>query len=551
MNPCRWGVLFLIGHEKVGKSALVDVLHQKLPTSRVWDFRTAFENAQARLESESDPPAPSDLRSLSLLALAPLQALLEQKAHSSQKNEATPSHPVLIELPADFVGFQHPVFLRWDICIIWLRRRFDRLEGHAFSNPLGCVLSRSPTETEQVRLFRERVFARYAHLELLVPDQDLEGAADRLLGNREKLRTGSEDSVLLPGKSDIPSLQISVSLQHSSPEMVCTEETELPRWRGALGSDVKGLDRLESLRATGQLLWQEQTETWESFQRVFAEWKLDPDHRSLILFSKQGRWHWLHQAMIPRQKMNFFKLTLGRGLNEFLPDIPLSEEGYLARIRTKGVGVYITHRFAVGDSEWVRTLHQSYFDSVAQLFVSVPLHDAEFPQALTDLHRDFSVTRVALSERFARRAYELCEGRVSLRARRTGLVDTLTYTASGWSGDHAAVGALRKCARDWRRAVGERDPRASLALLAVLPDSHEAWVREEFPDGRFVSLEALEKESRPLGRSDWDWILVSDLARPLHLQSLGQSLSSARGVVDLGQSEETAGTELAWCSPTN
>ncbi len=543
MKPFRKRVIFLIGHERIGKMTLTESLSRYLSHAKVWDFHELLDDTRSRLHPDDLLDSTALLETQVSRTLDRLSAELSLDRSGAGEGPKACQGVHFVELPPDFNFFQHPIFSLPDHCIVWLRRRLDRWVGLGSARTAESFLPRSPNDCFEERLFRERYYARFAHDELLLADEDQGQGLSLLLKAMQGDITWTDAGLLLPKKSTPNPLENSLYFQGTQPMVITQKADEAPALKEESRTELASL---QSLRLSGQIKWEDGIETWAAFQKVYAEWRADSRASFLALLSEKGRWKWLHQALVQRTPRSLLKMSLGLGVSESMPDLPLPDEWLLARARTHGFGIYITHRFSSRATEWVRVLHQPHFDSFDGLFLSVPLLDEEFCGAVADLQREWGVTRIALSERFAHLASPLCEGRLSLRARRTGLVDTLFFGTSGWQGDHAAVGALRKCARDWRRSAGERGPRAPMSLLAAVPRSHEVWIRDEFPQGHLAFVETLEAGTRMEGRRDWDWVVLSDSVDHTNLKVLKNGLSSARGVVELGVPEETLGTELAW-----
>jgi hypothetical protein len=253
------------------------------------------------------------------------------------------------------------------------------------------------------------------------------------------------------------------------------ERTEGEALQGALSALEA---RAAGLGHTGSLKFEAQIEDWAELE-IAHQWRMkDAARRVLLPRSKDGRWRWYHLAALGRQPFGIFVhgLSCAEPASDF-PDLPQPFEWLRARTRGGEFGAFLSE---AGGETQAAMAQDRWFRERGQVYLEVPVSAHEFEPALRMLE-SMGVTRLAVWGHLGELAYALCGARVTLRARRAGVVDTLRHGETGWFGDACSVSAFRKVAREWRRRAGVRDPRDPREVILVAdPHWPHPWVREEF-----------------------------------------------------------------------
>ena len=548
------------------------------PTARCIDLR-------AEVSSRAGVPLENLLREEGESGLLVRErTVLERLLEEIRPPEGHTPSPVYIELDPDFMAYDLPVFSSPEVDILWVRRRRDRM-GRIFPGYPRARPDLSPLQEYQERaVFREKRFERVATRQLLLREgqQDIsEEENSVVLGSfefpdavcvlsrfdrvRNSLPVRAGHYLIRPELGDLESAsqlaaglspeRFTLQVRKAEDSIIALErgwkqdvsvEIAPPEAAGAvamislfeLGAGPErpaALKRLESqvtARAPGVVLKVEaEIMDWAALREVH-QWRLtDPSRRVFLPLSRDGRWRWYHLLTHGRQPISV--LQNGEGV----PDLPQVMESLRAKIRSAEFGFHLSES-PVESS--VPILLDRWFRERGLTFLEGCAEPKELPDVL-ELLESLGVTRLSLAGSFQRWAHDLCSDRLSLRARRQGLVDTLLHGEQGWMGDCCGVSAVRKVAREWRRRAGVRDPRDPRALAYIgSPDGYSV-VREEFPQAIHWQggVQADENPFRPD-------LVVWDFARPRTGEHPDLPLVwRPRWVLDLVDAEDSPGREWA------
>ena len=568
---------FVVGHRGVGKSAFLRRVNVYRPTARCIDLRAEVSaRAGLPLENLLREEGESGL-------LVHERTVLERLLEDIRPPEGHAPSPVYIELDPDFMAYDLPVFSSPDVEVLWVRRQRDRVGriflGHPRMRPEVPPLQ----EYQERAAFREKRFERVATRQLFLR----EGQQDISEEENSMVQGGAEfpDAVCLLSHFDLVrevlpmraghyllrsgTQGVEAALQSGaglSPERCILQVREagdsvlaLDRgWKQDLSVDItpaeakaiamvslfdlgagtdhqallRQVETRAAARAPGVVLKVEaEIKDWVSL-REMHQWRLtDPSRRVFLPLSKDGRWRWYHLLMHGRQPVSFIQNGDGA------PDLPQVLEALRAKIRAAEFGFHLSESPMESP---VPLLVDRWFREQGLTFLEGCAEPKELPDVL-ELLESLGVTRLSLAGSFQQWAHDLCAGRLSLRARRQGLVDTLLHGEQGWMGDCCGVSALRKVAREWRRRSGIRDPREPRALAYIGSSGGYAVVREEFPQA--VHWQGRNQVEDDPFRPDlviWDFDRESAGA---HLEL--PSVWRPRWVLDLVDSEASPGREWA------
>ncbi len=592
-------VTFLIGHRGVGKTTFLKRLAVSLSNVRCFDLISEVARlADAPIEMILEREGEAGLRTRERQALQ----FLDESVLS-----APGLAPIVIELDAGFEAFDHPVFSRENVGICWIRRRSD-FSGRIFPDAPRAQPEKSPLlEFRERASFRARRFARLASEELVLSEgvHDVQPEEDALLRGIQSFPEGSvllqstdfqrkgfvrkwtrgasgilmldavdaqkvtelglsADRVLfrcvdrIPPSKDGFRLDVSMDLLTQINSEQLSEVAIVSAFNRAASESIGSIvDRLTAVGATlPQVLLKLEcrVESWSEFEAVLQWKQRDPLRHILLPSSPDGRWRWYHLYSIGRQSLSLFKVSLGGDTRETHPDLPLPQEWARAKVRG---GEWGTHLSLSPRESAHRILQDRWHRDRGFAFLEVPLQKAEFLRAIQSLSA-LGVTRISLDSELSLDAFSICEGRVSLRARRSGRVDTLAHGETGWQGDHAATPAFRKVIREWRRRAGVRDPRDPRSIVWVGDENQVAWVREELP--QVVPAASVGQPSQysdkviALNSASDAELAALQVVRPDLLvcgevreadSGLGTEFGQPRWVVDLVADEDSPGRRIA------
>jgi hypothetical protein len=569
---------FVIGHRGVGKSGFLRRVSVYRPAARCIDLR-------AELAAREGLPLETLIRSEGESGLRVRErTLLERLLGEMQPPADHEPAPFYIELDPDFMAFDLPVFALPGTEILWVRRRSDRV-GRIFTGTPRSPEDAPPIQDflERAR-FRERRFERLATRQLLLREGQIEISDEEnafVLGSFSltdascivadfDLQSGRE----LPqaGSYVLDPAVLELAAQERATEVLPAEkcilrvrsETDsaiaLQRgWREDRALPLAGASAARSLlisifdfekdrsidevlggfeaavpdHAAGAVMKVEaRVRDWAELGKLH-QWRLrGPASRVVLPCSEDGRWRWYHQLMSGRQSISTFQT------GDEAPDVPSVLESLRLRIRSAESGFHLSDRTAESS---VPLYLDRWFRERGMVIVEGSAEIEEFSSVIP-LLEDLGVTRISLGGRFQLAGFELCEGRVSLRARRVGFVDTLVHGDSGWRGDACSVAAVRKVSREWRRRSGVREPRDPREIAYVGPDAGFAPVREEFPQAvHWKKREAAQEGFRP------DLVIFGEV-RSRQAEVFSGVLPDVwrpRWVVDLVGAEDSPGREYA------
>jgi|GEM_PF-3187365 len=568
---------FVVGHRGVGKTSFLRRLNVYRPTARCLDLR-------AEVSARAGVPLENLLREEGESGLLVRErTVLEHLLEEIRPPAGHAPSPVYIELDPDFMAYDLPVFSSPDADVLWIRRRSDRSGRVFLAHPRARPEVPPLQEYQERSAFRDKRFERVATRQLFLREgqQDISeeensfvlGALefpdsvcllppfDQLRG-RSPVRAGH---YLLPsggvggegswvGLAGVPSERCTLQVRQVGDSVIAREwgwkqdvslevvpesiaaVAMVSLFDSATGAELKtALDRLESQAAQRSaavvLKVEAQVGNWATLQEIHQWRGRDPSKRVFLPLSGDGRWRWYHLLMQGRQPVSVFQSGDG------VPDLPQVLEVLRARIRSAEFGFHLAESSTESS---VPMLVDRWFRDRGLNFLEGCVETAELPCAL-ELLESLGVTRISLAGPFQRWAHDLCGGRLSLRARRQGLVDTLVHGEQGWAGDCCGVSAVRKVAREWRRRAGIRDPREPRALAYIGSGDGYSRVREEFPQA--THWQGATPNPDDLFRPD---LVIWDLPRE-HAGLAGDPLSvwRPRWVLDLVDAEDSPGREWA------
>ncbi|MBX2987710.1 MAG: hypothetical protein KF802_07410 [Bdellovibrionaceae bacterium] len=174
-------------------------------------------------------------------------------------------------------------------------------------------------------------------------------------------------------------------------------------------------------------------ESYEDLREGHLWWAQDPQHRSFLPRSAEGRWAWYRLWMKGRMKLNFWREDMGSSLDQ--PTLsqwlatPFSAESFAAVL-----GSPVHH-------SWSPAEHRSFFAAHDMPFWAIDVREGEWNKAFPFL-RELGLRFAAVTSPLKGRAFRACEP--SSLAEELGSVNTLAWDESiaGWRGHNTDLEGL-------------------------------------------------------------------------------------------------------------
>jgi len=169
-------------------------------------------------------------------------------------------------------------------------------------------------------------------------------------------------------------------------------------------------------------------ENFSDLSKGYLWWKNDPQNRSFLPRSKNGRWNWFRQWMLHQQKMNFVSF-----LNYEIADQPslfeaLSSPPVVASKFAAVIGSPVRHSYSP-------QMHHLFFMKNNIPFFAVDVHESEFEEAMPILTQ-MGLRFASVTSPLKRRVYRWTTEK-SVDCHTVQSVNTLSYIEStkAWRGD--------------------------------------------------------------------------------------------------------------------
>lgn len=287
--------------------------------------------------------------------------------------------------------------------------------------------------------------------------------------------------------------------------------------------------RFQDYEGKAHLKWAPVVESFEELFRGFEWQQADPDHRSFLPRSLEGRWTWFRQLMKGRQKINFVRMG---------PAGPVTDQpSFLEWLETFPKASFAA---LVGDPVWhsqTPSEQGGYFAAKNLSTFKIRLSEDEWNIAFPILEK-MGLRAAAVTSPLKIKAAQL-PGHKSVKVRSLGSANTLALQQGAWSGENTDEGGLCEAAdrlRDLTPTLVWGGGGTLSMLQALWPSAHFYSVRSSGPREGMTRLTTSPR-------------LVIWAAGPRDpapaLELLTQGEKNPEVVLDLNYREDSAARELS------
>lgn len=284
------------------------------------------------------------------------------------------------------------------------------------------------------------------------------------------------------------------------------------------------LRRLEQIGKNKHLKLSPEVNNWAELKYAHEWWSEDPQNRSFLPRSKDGRWLWYRLLMSRKMKMQFLREGEGSAL----------DQPTLAQWLSWQTG-FTTFAAILGDPvkhSWTPVTHEEYFATKQAGVLSIALKQEEWCEDVVQFLTQLGLTWAAVTSPLKAKAFALCSHRTE-RAEMLRSVNTLQLQDGHWWGDNTDIFGAQELIKEYEEPVAVWGGGGTLPVLKTL-----------LPQAQFFSARSGElREPGSLG--DWQPQTLVWGVGTKNNYNLPPSAWRPELVIDLNYMENSPGREYA------